>query len=74
VVFVHHAISKKRPIERIVKHMSTNDVNNPTPFERFDSLLKRVIAVPNAEIKRREAEYKKQRKAAKDQRSHGSQA
>ena len=28
--FVYHAISKKRPItEGIVKHMSTNDVNNP---------------------------------------------
>lgn len=34
-------------------------------FERFDALLKRVISVPKAEIDKREAEYKKQRKAAK---------
>ncbi|MDR3405524.1 MAG: hypothetical protein P4L99_23720 [Chthoniobacter sp.] len=35
-------------------------------FERFDTLLKRVIAVPKSEIDKREAEYKEQRKAAKE--------
>jgi hypothetical protein len=34
-----------------------------SPSDKFDSLLKRVLSVPKAEIDRREAEYQKKRKA-----------
>ena len=40
-------------------------------FDRFDALLKRVISVPKSELDRREAEYKKQRKAVKEKRASG---
>jgi len=33
-----------------------------TPFERFKRLTERVISVPRAEIQKREAKYKEQRK------------
>ena len=33
----------------------------PTPFQRFDALMRRIIRVPKAEIDRRAAEAKKQR-------------
>jgi hypothetical protein len=45
--------------------MKQQSDSSATPFERFDSLLKRVISVPKSEIDKREAEYKKQRKALK---------
>ncbi|HSB09620.1 MAG TPA: hypothetical protein VLM38_09060 [Blastocatellia bacterium] len=34
-------------------------------YERFERLAKRIISVPKSEIDKREAEYKKARKAAK---------
>ena len=37
--------------------------SEPTPLEKFDSLLKRVLSVPKSEIDRREVEYQKMRKA-----------
>ena len=37
-----------------------------THAQRFDALLTGLLAVPKAEILKREAEYKKQRKARKD--------
>jgi len=33
----------------------------PTPSEKFDSLLRQVLSVPKTEIDRREVEYRKQR-------------
>jgi hypothetical protein len=38
--------------------------NNPD-FKRFLSAMKLIVSVPKAEIDRREAEYRKMRKAAK---------
>jgi hypothetical protein len=35
-------------------------VEGPEAALRFDSLVRRVLAVPHAEIMRREAEYKRQ--------------
>jgi len=32
-----------------------------TPFERFDQLVRTVVAVPKSEIDKREAAYKRQR-------------
>jgi hypothetical protein len=37
----------------------------PTEFQRFRTLLKQAVSVPKSEIDRREAEYKRQRKAMK---------
>lgn len=37
----------------------------PTPFEKFQDLAKRVIAVPKSEIDKREAVYKRARAARK---------
>jgi hypothetical protein len=37
-------------------------VPGSTPFQKMDNLLKRVIAVPKAEIDRREKEWKRARK------------
>jgi hypothetical protein len=36
--------------------------SEPTPFEKFDALTKRVISVPRSEILKRDAEWKEQRK------------
>lgn len=36
-----------------------------TPFEKFERLARKVIAVPKTEIARREAEWKKRQKAKK---------
>jgi hypothetical protein len=46
---------------------SMKDATAPaqTPFERFKTLLQAAVSVPKSEIDRREAEYKKQRKARK---------
>ena len=38
----------------------------PTPFEKLREAVKRAVAVPKAEILRREAEYRKQRKALRE--------
>jgi hypothetical protein len=35
-------------------------IEGPEAFARFDTLVRRVISVPHAEIMRREAEYKRQ--------------
>jgi hypothetical protein len=45
--------------------MKKQSDSESTPFEKFDALLKRVLAVPKSEIDRREAEYKERRKAVK---------
>ena len=37
----------------------------PTEFQRFRALLQVAVSVPKSEIDRREAEYKKQRRALK---------
>ncbi len=37
-----------------------------TPFERFERLVRKVVSVPKTEIDRREAEWKKLRKAKKE--------
>jgi hypothetical protein len=37
----------------------------PSEFQRFRTLLQAVVAVPKSEIDRREAEYKRRRKAEK---------
>jgi hypothetical protein len=34
-------------------------------YQRFENLAKQLIAVPKSEIDKREAEYQKQKKAAK---------
>ena len=39
----------------------------PTPFEKFDTLMRHVISVPKAEIDKRAAEYKKQRAKAREE-------
>ena len=45
---------------------STRDnQGEPTPFQRFDSLMRSVISVPKAEIDKRQAEYKRQREEAR---------
>jgi hypothetical protein len=43
--------------------MSDTAKPEPHPFERFREALKQIVSVPREEILRREAEYKKQRKA-----------
>jgi len=40
----------------------------PTPFQKFEALTRRVMSVPKAEIDRRQSEYKKKR-AEKKRRS-----
>ena len=35
----------------------------PTPFQRFDALMRRIIRVPKAEVDRRETEWRENRKA-----------
>jgi hypothetical protein len=39
--------------------------NEPTPFEKFQAGLRKIVSVPKAEIVRREAEYKAARKRRK---------
>jgi hypothetical protein len=41
------------------------DVPGSTPFQKMDNLLRAVIAVPKAEIDRREKEWKRSRKKKK---------
>jgi hypothetical protein len=38
-------------------------------YQRFEKLAKRLISVPKSEIDKREAEYQKQKKAAKKRRT-----
>lgn len=45
--------------------MSTTAKPEPSPAEKFRQFAKQVLAVPKAEIERRDAEYKRQRGAAK---------
>jgi hypothetical protein len=37
----------------------------PTPFQKFEALTRRVMSVPKAEIDRRAIEYRKRRKEQK---------
>lgn len=41
--------------------MKTPDPPPPTPFDAFTDLTRRLIAVPKAEVEKREAAYKKAR-------------
>jgi hypothetical protein len=41
--------------------MNTDPPKEPTPFERFDALVRHVVSVPRKEVLRREQEWKKQR-------------
>jgi hypothetical protein len=43
-------------------------------FSNFDTLVKKVFAVPHSEIVKREKEYKRRRKLAKQKRSKTSPA
>jgi hypothetical protein len=36
--------------------------SEPSPFEKFAALTKKVVSVPRIEIQKRETEYKEQRK------------
>jgi hypothetical protein len=44
---------------------STEGGAERSPFQKFEALTRAAIAVPKAEIDKREAEYQKQRKAKK---------
>lgn len=41
----------------------------PTPFEKFQELTKKVIAVPKSEVDKRDAEWKRERLKKKSQRA-----
>ena len=45
--------------------MAESTAPDPTPFQRFRTLLQAAVSVPKSEIDRREAEYKKRRKVEK---------
>jgi hypothetical protein len=45
--------------------MAESTQSGPTEFQRFRTLLQQAVSVPKSEIDRREAEYKKRRKAEK---------
>lgn len=51
--------------------MNKQSAAEPLPSKQFESLLKRVLAVPRAEILRREAIYKQERAAKKLARANG---
>ena len=42
-----------------MKKLPSPEVEGDTPFERFQSLVRRIVTTPKAEIDRREAEYQK---------------
>lgn len=42
------------------------ETGQPTPFEKFLAFTKKVVAVPKAEIDRREAEYQRARKLRRE--------
>jgi hypothetical protein len=39
--------------------------SEPTPFQKFDALMRTVISVPKAELDKRAEEYAKRREAEK---------
>ncbi len=43
-------------------------------FEKFDTVVGKVFSVPRAEILKREKEYKRQRKLAKQKRTKAAKA
>jgi hypothetical protein len=45
--------------------MKVASASGPTEFQRFRTLLQAAVSVPKSEIDKREAEYKKRRKAEK---------
>ena len=45
--------------------MGKKEPNTDSEYERFSNLLRSVVSVPHSEIKRREQEYKEQRKKEK---------
>ena len=44
-------------------------VDGLSPFERMVELARRIVAVPKAEVERKEAEYKRERAAKRKQKS-----
>jgi hypothetical protein len=47
--------------------------SSQTPFEKFLAFTKKVVAVPKAEIDKREAEYQRERKKLRKQRHRQAQ-
>ncbi len=45
------------------KEINTRDISATKPFERFRQFTKKVMAVPKAEIDKREAEYQRDKNA-----------
>ena len=43
--------------------------NNQSEFQRFDETVRKMIAVPRAELERREKEWQRKRKRAKKKRA-----
>lgn len=48
--------------------------DEPDQFKKFDSAMTKIMAVSHDELKRREAEWKKQRRQAKKRRQSKSAA
>jgi hypothetical protein len=42
-----------------------DDPGGETPFERFDNIMKRILAAPKQEVDRRMAKFARQRKQTK---------
>lgn len=53
--------------------MSDATKPEPHPFERLKDAMKQILTVPKAEILRREAEYRKQRKESRRKNSNDVQ-
>lgn len=49
--------------------MQFPEIPGTTPRERFENLARQVMSVPKAEIDRRDAEWRKERKKKKRQRA-----
>lgn len=49
----------------MVQSMKDATASGPTEFQRFRTLLQQAVSVPKSEIDKRDAEYKKRRKAEK---------
>ena len=47
---------------------------NQTEFDRFDTVVRKVFSVPRSEILKREKEYQRKRKRAKEKRAKTSPA
>jgi len=59
---------RERGSLQIMKFADTSR-DSLSPFERMVELARRIVAVPKAEIDRKEAEYKRQRAGKRKQKS-----